>query len=38
LITPRRDVIAVWDIKSEAEERMQRSIHPHRDRFTSVPP
>src|SRR5579884_1399300 len=37
-MTPRRDVVAVWERTREAVERMQRSIHPHRDLFTSVPP
>ena len=36
LTTPRSDVVAVWENAREAQVRMQHSIQPHRDRFTTV--
>src|SRR3954470_10872275 len=37
LMVPRRDVVAVWEKRERDAERMQQSIHPHGDLFTSVP-
>jgi hypothetical protein len=38
LMTPRSEVLAVWADTREEVVRMQKSIHPHRDLFTTVPP
>jgi hypothetical protein len=38
LIVPRSEVVAVWAKTRIAEERMQKSIPPQKERFTSVPP
>src|SRR5436305_4705889 len=38
LMVPRSEVVAVWEKIGRDRERMQQSIHPHGDFFTSVPP
>jgi hypothetical protein len=38
LMTPRSDVFADWADTREAVDRMQKSNHPQRDRFTTAPP
>jgi hypothetical protein len=37
-MVPRKDVVAVWEKSERDVERMQNSIHPLRESFTSVPP
>src|SRR4051812_37442105 len=38
LMVPRSEVVATWEKIERDVERMQNSIHPQRDLFTSVPP
>jgi hypothetical protein len=38
LMVPRSEVVAVWASVRMVVERIHGSIHPQRDRFTSVPP
>jgi hypothetical protein len=35
---PRSEVLAVWANAKVAAERIQKSIHTHRDFFTATPP